>query len=316
MTDKAKPKIQSYQSYKRAQQVIPYLFLAPNLFIFSIFIILPAIIGILYSFTDRSMFTFGPANFIWFENYVTLFKDEFFIKALLNTIGLVAVTVPLMFILSLLLATLLKQPIKWLGLYRSVYYWPVMISAIVIGIIWQWILAGNYSLFNSFLQSVHQLLTTIGLVRTPFTPTPTLSDPTFAWISVVLVILWSRIGYYMIIFLAALLSIPESLYEAAEMDGACRRQKFLYITFPSLKAARVMVLILVTMEIFKIYPLVVTFTGGGPFRATEFTVQYIYKMAFQHYNIGLASAMSVVMLLIVTLISGIIFFSSKRGENQ
>ncbi len=117
-------------------------------------------------------------------------------------------------------------------------------------------------------------------------------------------------------FLAALLSIPVSLYEAAEMDGANKFQKFRFITYPSLKAARTMVLILVTMEVFKIYPLVVTFTGGGPFRATEFTVQYIYKVAFQHYQIGQASAMSVIMLLIVTTFSGIIFFLSKRGEGQ
>jgi ABC-type sugar transport system permease subunit len=120
----------------------------------------------------------------------------------------------------------------------------------------------------------------------------------------------------MIIFLAALLSIPESLYEAAEMDGASPFQQFLFVTIPCLKAARVMVMILVTMEIFKIYPLVVTFTGGGPFRATEFTVQYIYEMAFRHYQVGLASAMSVVMLIIVTTFSGLIFFTSKRGENQ
>jgi len=100
------------------------------------------------------------------------------------------------------------------------------------------------------------------------------------------------------------------------MDGADKFQMFRCITFPCLKAARTMVLILVTMEVFKIYPLVVTLTGGGPFRATEFTVQYIYRVAFQSYQIGRASAMSVIMLLIVTTFSGVIFFLAKRGENQ
>jgi alpha-1,4-digalacturonate transport system permease protein len=309
-------KVQSYRNYRFKQKVIPYIFLAPNLIIFSVFIILPAIIGILYSFTDRTLFTFGSANFIGFENYARVFKDEFFIKALKNTIGLVAVTVPLMFTIALALATLLKQPIKLIGFYRSVYYWPVMISAIVVGIIWQWILAGNYSLFNTILSTIHQWMTALGLTSQSFQPSATLSDGRFAWISIVFAILWSRSGYYMIIFLAALLSIPESMYEAADMDGASSVQKFLYVTFPSLKAARVMVLILVTMEIFKIYPLVVTFTGGGPFRATEFTVQYIYEMAFRHYQVGLASAMSVIMLIIVTTFAGLIFFTSKRGENQ
>ncbi len=309
-------KVLSYKKYKFKQKIIPYIFLAPNLLIFTIFIIFPALIGIVYSFTDRTLFTFGNANFVGFQNYITIFNDPFFTKALWNTVGLALVTVPLMFVVSLLLAVLLKQPIKALGLYRATYYWPVMISAIVVGIIWQWILAGNYGLFNTTLQGLHHFFKGLGLVSTTFTPSPTLSDGRFAWIAVVFAILWSRSGYYMIIFLAALLSIPVSLYEAAEMDGANKVQKFRFITYPSLKAARTMVLILVTMEVFKIYPLVVTFTGGGPFRATEFTVQYIYKVAFQHYQIGQASAMSVIMLLIVTTFSGIIFFLSKRGEGQ
>ena len=309
-------KVLSYKKYKFKQKIIPYIFLAPNLLIFTIFIIFPALIGIVYSFTDRTLFTFGNANFVGFQNYITIFNDPFFTKALWNTVGLALVTVPLMFVVSLLLAVLLKQPIKALGFYRATYYWPVMISAIVVGIIWQWILAGNYGLFNTTLQGLHNFFKSLGLVSSTFTPSPTLSDGRFAWIAVVFAILWSRSGYYMIIFLAALLSIPVSLYEAAEMDGANKFQKFRFITYPSLKAARTMVLILVTMEVFKIYPLVVTFTGGGPFRATEFTVQYIYKVAFQHYQIGQASAMSVIMLLIVTTFSGIIFFLSKRGEGQ
>ncbi len=307
-------KITSYKQYKLKQKIIPFIFLAPNLLIFSIFIILPALIGIVYSFTDRTLFTFGSANFVGLRNYITIFNDPFFLKALGNTVGLAVVTVPLMFAISLLLAVVLKQPIRALGMYRSVYYWPVMISAIVVGIIWQWILAGNYSLFNTTLQSIHAFLSRLGIITTPFVPSATIGDGKFAWMAVVFAILWSRSGYFMIIFLAALLSIPVSYYEAAEMDGANKFQKFCFITYPCLKAASTMVLILVTMEVFKIYPLVVTLTGGGPFRATEFTVQYIYKVAFQNYQIGVASAMSVIMLLIVTTFSGTIFFLSKRGE--
>jgi alpha-1,4-digalacturonate transport system permease protein len=119
----------------------------------------------------------------------------------------------------------------------------------------------------------------------------------------------------MIIFLAALLSIPISLYEAAKVDGASRWQQFWFVTWPSLKAARLMVFILVTMEIFKTYPLVVTLTGGGPFGATEFTVQYIYEMAFQRYQVGYASAMSVVMLFFVTIVTGLNFYLSKGGSD-
>lgn len=297
-------KTQSYQSFILKQRIVPYLFLLPNLLIFSIFIILPALIGIYYSFTDMSLFTFGSPDWIGLANYKEMFADADFLAAMWNTIKLVIVTVPLMFVASLLIATLIVQPIKAKGFFRAVYYWPVMISAIVVGIIWQWILAGDFGLFNTTLKA-------LGL-----NPMETFINPDFAWWSVVFAILWSRSGYYMIIFVAALLSIPESLYEAAEVDGANKVQKFFYVTYPSLRAARLMVFILVTMEIFKTYPLVVTLTGGGPFDATTFTVQYIYETAFQKYHVGLASAMSVVMLLIVTIFTAFNFFMSRRGENK
>lgn len=299
-----KQKTQSYRSYILKQKIVPYLFLLPNLLIFSIFIILPALIGIYYSFTDMTLFTFGSPDWIGFENYQKMFADEKFLAAMWNTIRLVIVTVPLMFGAALLIATLIVQPIKAKGFFRAVYYWPVMISAIVVGIIWSWIFSQDFGLFNATLKA-------IGL-----DPMQTMGDPRFAWWSVVFAILWSRSGYYMIIFVAALLSIPESLYEAAEVDGATKVQKFLFVTYPSLRAARLMVFILVTMEVFKTYPLVFTLTKGGPFDATTYSVQYIYEMAFESYQIGLASAMSVIMLIIVTVFTAVNFFMSRRGENK
>ena len=297
-------KQESFKNYQMKQKLVPYLFLSPNLLIFSIFIIFPALIGVYYSFTDMTLFTFDLPGFVGLQNYRDLLQDEDFIAALWNTFKLVIVTVPTIFVTSLALALLLVQPIKWVGFFRAIYYWPVMISAVVVGIIWNWILAGNFGLFN----------TTLGVLG--IGPIQTLINPRFAWWSVVFAIIWSRSGYYMIIFIAALLSVPESLYEAARMDGANRLQRFRYVTFPSLKAARLMVFILVTMEIFKTYPLVVTLTGGGPFDATEFTVQYIYEMAFKSYQVGYASAMSVVMLLFVTIVTGVNFYLSKGGKNS
>ncbi len=298
-------RIQSYKSYRLKQKIIPYLFLTPNLLIFSIFIITPAIIGIYYSFTDVSLFSMDEFNMIGFANYVRLFKDPNFKKALWNIIRLVLVTVPIIFATSLAIAMLIVRPLKAKGFFRATYYWPVMISAIVVGIIWNWILGGRFSIFNTLIQALG------------FEASRTLIDPTFAWWSVVMAIVWSRTGYYMIIFMAALLSIPTSLYEAAEVDGASNLQKFLYVTYPSLKAARLMVFILVTMEIFKTYPLVVTLTGGGPLYATRFTVQYIYETAFTRtYEVGYASAMSVIMLLFVTVVTALNFFFSRGGAQK
>lgn len=297
-------KQQSFKAYKMKQKIIPYLFLTPNLLIFSIFIILPAIIGIYYSFTDVSLFHMDEYTFIGFQNYVKIFSDEEFLHAIGNTILLVLVAAPLIFVSALAVAMLIIKPLRAKGLFRASYYWPVMISAIVVGIIWNWILGGKFGMFNT-------IWTSFG-----FEASDTLINSTFAWFSVVLAIVWSRTGYYMIIFMAALLSIPESLYEAAEMDGANRWQKFWGVTFPQLRAARVMVLILVVMEIFKTYPIVVSLTGGGPINATTFAVQIIYETAFKTvYDVGLASSMSVVLLLFVTLISAINFFVNKGGTD-
>lgn len=296
-------KIKKERGVEFKQKVVPYMFLAPNLLIFSIFIILPALIGLYYSFTNVTLFTFDGFKFIGIDNYVRLFKNKYFIDAFVNTIKLVVVVVPLMYAMSLLLALLIVQPLKAKGFFRAVYYWPVMISAIVVGIMWNWILAGNFSIFNAIIKNLG------------FDTMRTLTNPTFAWWSVVFALVWSRAGYYMIIFMAALLSIPVSLYEASDIDGANKIQKFLYITYPALRPARLMVFILTTMEIFKVYPLVVTLTGGGPHRATYFTVQYIYEVAFKEYQVGSASAMSMVMLLIVTIFAALNFFLSKRGEN-
>lgn len=296
-------KIKKERGVEFKQKVVPYMFLAPNLLIFSIFIILPALIGLYYSFTNVTLFTFDGFKFIGIDNYVRLFKNKYFIDAFVNTIKLVVVVVPLMYAMSLLLALLIVQPLKAKGFFRAVYYWPVMISAIVVGIMWNWILAGNFSIFNAIIKNLG------------FDTMRTLTNPTFAWWSVVFALVWSRAGYYMIIFMAALLSIPVSLYEASDIDGANKLQKFLYITYPALRPARLMVFILTTMEIFKVYPLVVTLTGGGPHRATYFTVQYIYEVAFKEYQVGSASAMSMVMLLIVTIFAALNFFLSKRGEN-
>ena len=297
-------KKESFKAYQMKQKIIPYLFLTPNLLIFSIFIIFPAIIGIYYSFTNMTLFTFDTPDYVGFLNYTRLLQDEDFIAAIFNTFKLVLVTVPIIFVVSLTLAILLVQPLKLVGLFRASYYWPVMVSAVVVGLMWNWILATDRSIFN-------QVLFWLG-----FDKVDTLTSPLFAWWAVVFAIVWSRAGYYMIIFVAALFSVPVSLYEAARMDGANRIQRFLYVTWPSLKAARLMVFILVTMEVFKTYPLVVTLTGGGPFEATQFTVQYIYEMAFRSYQVGYASAMSVIMLLFVTIVTGLNFYLSKGGSNE
>lgn len=291
----------SHKKYIFKQKIVPYMFLAPNILIFSIYIIVPALVGFYYSFT---LFNGrGTPEFIGIDNYIRIIRDEDFIHAAKNTLSYVAVTVPLIFYFSLGLAGLISKPFKGRWFVRASYYWPVMISAIVVGVMWQWILGDSFGLVNMLLNSIGA------------SSIQTLVNPFFAKATIVFIKVWSRAGYYMIIFLGAILSIPPSLYEAASVDGANKWQKFKNITYPSLKPARILVLILSTMEVFKTFPLVVTLTNGGPYGATRLLVQEVYETAFEKYQYGYASAMSIAMLIVVTSFSGIVFYLSKRGEN-
>ncbi len=289
----------SYRMYMFRQKSVPYLFLAPNLLIFTIYIITPAIMGIYYSFT-RFDGLHDPV-FIGVANYIELFtEDEKFIAALINTIKYVAVTIPLIYVISLALAMIIIQEIRAKAFFRATFYWPVMISFIVVGVMWQWIFGDTFGIFNAILEALG-----IGRIQT-------LTNPTFAWWAAVFIMVWSKAGYYMIIFIGGLLSIPYSLYEAAEIDGANSFQKFFRITLPVIKPTSLMVIILSTMQVFKVYPMIVTFTSGGPYDATRFIVQHIYEAAFQSYEVGYASAMSVVMLAIVTIFSGVNYMLNRE----
>jgi len=291
----------SYRMYKLRQQSVPYLFLAPNLIIFGLYIIIPAILGIYYSFTRFD--GLRDPVFIGFENYVELFtQDEKFLAALINTIKYVVVTVPLIYVVALFLAMIIIQDIKAKAIFRAAFYWPVMISFIVVGVMWQWIFGDTFGIFKLVLENLG------------FDKVTTLTNPNFAWWAAVFIMVWSKVGYYMIIFIGGLLSIPNTLYEAARIDGANKFQTFFRITLPVIKPTSLMVVILSTMQVFKVYPMIVTFTSGGPYNATRFIVQHIYEAAFKSYEVGYASAMSVVMLVLVTIISGVNFMLNREGE--
>lgn len=296
-------KERSYRSYMFRQKSVPYLFLAPNLFIFIVYIITPAIMGVYYSFTKFD--GLHDPKFIGVANYIKLFtKDTEFMKALINTVKYVVVTVPLMYVVALTLALIIIQELRGKSFFRASFYWPVMISFIVVGVMWQWILGDTFGVFNSILEKIG-----IGKINT-------LTNKNFAWWAAVFLMVWSQSGYYMIMFVGGLQSIPLELYEAASIDGANVIQKFFKITLPVIKPTTLLVIILSSMTIFKVYPLIVSFTGGGPYDATRFIVQHIYEAAFQKYEIGYASAMSVVMLIFVTTFSGLNFLINRGGSDK
>lgn len=278
----------------------PYFFILPNFVIFLIFVVIPAVYGLIYSFTNYD--GLSEMKFIGLKNYIKIVKDREFWEILGKTGIYAAIVVPGIFVISLVIAMLLSQEIKAKGLFRAIFYWPTMISFVIVGLTWKWILGENFGILNYIIVLVGN------------EPVKWLTSDFYANFSVVVATIWSRIGFFMVIFIGGLQSIPVSYYEAASIDGATKWQTFKAVTLPLLRPTSLMVLILAMIDAFKAYPLIVSLTGGGPGKATTYLVQYIYQYGFERYEIGYASAMSVILFVILSIFTVIQFRLSKGGE--
>jgi len=277
----------------------PLLFLTPNLVIFSVFIILPAIIGLRMSFFDWSIL--GSHTFAGFKNFVRLVDDPMFWRTLLNTLIYVATVVPLILVASLLLSLPAAQNYVGIGVFRALYYFPTMLSLIIVGIAWRWILGFDIGIAN-------YVLTRLGLG-----PAPWLTRGDMAMGSLVFVTAWTRTGYFMMMFVGGLQAIPKTFYEAARMDGAGAWVTFRSITLPLLRPIILVVTVLATIEAFKAYELIYVMTSGGPGSSTKLLVQYIYEVAFEQDRMGYGAAMSIVLLAIIGFFT-FLQFAARRTE--
>lgn len=279
----------------------PLLFLTPNLIIFSVFIILPALIGLRMSFFDWSIL--GSHTLVGFKNFVRLVGDAMFWRTLLNTFIYVAAVVPLILVASLLLSLPAAQNYAAIGIFRAIYYFPTMLSLIIVGIAWRWILGFDIGILN-------YLLTRLGLQ-----PVPWLTTGGMAMGSLVFVTAWTRTGYFMMMFVGGLQAIPKTFYEAARIDGAGAWRIFRSITLPLLRPIVLVVTVLATIEAFKAYELIYVMTSGGPGSSTKLLVQYIYEVAFEQDRMGYGAAMSIVLLVIIGFFT-FLQFAAQRAEYE
>jgi alpha-1,4-digalacturonate transport system permease protein len=300
------PGLQRNLKAKARIPLAPYVFIAPAIIIFSLFIVWPAFQGFFQSLFQRGILVRQDvpvlrSRFIGLKNFGMLFSDHRFLVAFGKTLLFSVITVPLTMASSLMLALLLKSKFRGVGLARSFIYWPSMISPIIIGIAWKWILGYDTGILN-YLASL------VGIGKVPW-----LLEDTHAFLSVVMVSVWAQTGFYMVIYIGGLNNIPDSYYEAAEMDGAGPWRKFTDITLPLLKPTTLLVLVLSTINAFKVYQQVTVLTAGGPGRATLFLVQNIYEEAFtKPSGVGYASAQSVVFFLVMLILSVAQFKLSKE----
>jgi len=281
-------------------RVFPYMLVLPNLFIFVTFIAVPAVFGIYYSMTSWK--GIGEPIFMGLANYTRMLGDGKFWQSIWRTCTYVVMTLPVIMSFPLFIAILMVKGLKGRAFYRAAFYWPSMISYIVVGVSYKFIFGDGTGIINYLLT----------LLKLP--PVDWLTNDFSAKFVVALATVWSRTGFFMVTYISGLQSIPEVYYEAAQVDGATKRQRFLYITMPLLRPTTFLVMMLGLIDLFKAYGLVVSLTKGGPASATKFVVQFIYEKAFHETTLGYASALSMVMLFIMAVFTTMQLMINKGGK--
>jgi ABC-type sugar transport system permease subunit len=279
-----------------------YLFLAPALAIFLLFLVIPTV----WVF-GLSLFKWdfiGDPQFVGLRNFQRLLlEDDLFHRSVYQTLYFVAGTVPTGMALSLFIAVLLNAKLPARGFFRAVLYSPYVLPVIATTVLWQWIYNADYGVMNGLLQAVH--LPKLGWVR----------DSQWIMPAIIIYSIWHFTGYNTVIFLAGLANIPPELEEAARVDGANRWQSFWNVTWPLLSPTTYFVLFIAMIGSFKVFVQIYQFTvgTGGPDRAAETIGFYLYQEAFQHFRAGYASAISVIFFLIIILVTvSQMRFASRR----
>lgn len=279
----------------------PYLFLLPNLVIFIVFIVIPALSNFYLSAFRTS--PFREREFVGLGNFIHILTvDDLFPRALRNLAVFVVADVGLILVLSVLLGVLLNQAVRGRGFFRSAFFFPVLLSPVVVALVWQWILHNQFGVLNAVLIALG------GEGR------PWLLRPNLARTWAVLVHVWATVGFFTLIILAGLQSIPASLYEAARVDGSSRFQDFRFITLPMLSSSIATVTILAMIRAFEIFDHVYILTGGGPGTSTMMVVQYVYRAAFELDQFGRAAAASLVLFVIILTLTIVQYVLGRRRE--
>jgi alpha-1,4-digalacturonate transport system permease protein len=284
---------------------MPWVFLAPNLLIFGTFTFLPIVINFYYAFTGGVNLYPSERPFTGMENLATLFecgnyldpascRQDIFWRSVFNTAKFSLLQVGLMVVMSVITALVLNRKIIGRGFWRGVFFYPVLLSPVVVALIWKWILQSQ-GLLNGLLVGVGAQ------------PTEWLTSASWMFFWVILVTIWAHMGFYTLIVLAGLQAIPKDLYDAAQMDSAKPGRVFWKITLPLLMPNLLVVIVLAMIKAVQTFDEVFVLTGGGPGSATTFIVQFIYETGFAHaiHQYGLAAAASLILagaLLVLTLV--------------
>lgn len=274
---------------RREPRVAPWLFIAPSLVLFAFFAFAPILVAVVLSFEDVQVL--GGGTWVGTENYQTMFTKALFWTSVKNTVVFTLGTVPTSAGLGLLLAILLNRRLPGRGLTRSLYFLPMVVSGVAVSLVMTWIFNEDNGIVNAFLHEV-------GLPRISW-----FSSPRWAMTTVILAVVWGRIGFCMVTYLAALQGINPSLLEAAEIDGAGAWRRFTQVVWPLLSPTTYMLIVLNVVFSLQAFDVIYVMTGGGPGFSTTVLVQYIFRSAFTDGTMGYASAVGVVLVIALLLLT-------------
>ncbi len=279
-------------SKKKKWPAFSILFILPSFILYTLFVIYPTLNSFNLSFTNWDGVS-DTIHYIGFDNFVEMFHSERVYNALKNTLIISISLVVLENILAIMLAMLVDQ-VKWFkNLFRSIFYFPVLLSGIVMGFVWAIIFNYNFGVIN-------QLLERIGLESLKV---DWLGSPKYALLAIIITTVWKGAGYYMIIYLAGLQGIPPELHEAAAIDGANGWQQFRHVTFPLLAGAMTVSVMLSMISALKIFDQIAVMTDGGPGFATETLTYIVYKVGFGELRQGYGTALSLVLFVLILVVS-------------
>ena len=285
----------------RRQTLWGYFFISPWILGFLVFSLGPILANVYYSFTDYNVIQ--EPEWVGTENYEEMFDDELFFISMGNTTKYVLLRIPSFLIVGLGLAILLNRKLPGINLLRTAFYLPTILPIVASSVIWLWLANPQLGFLNSFFRDTFSIILPNWL-----------QDRHWALVTILVMGIW-QIGQTMMIFLAGLQEIPESLYEAASIDGVNRFQKYRYITLPMMTPTIYFNMLVGIISAFQVFGAAFILTNGGPANSTLFYVLYLYRRAFQFLEVGFSSAMSVILFLFVLAITILIVKTSDRWVN-
>lgn len=288
------------QRLKKNENIHGTIFVLPQIIGLVLFVLLPLICAVCLSFCEWNFI--DTPTWVGLKNYraVFSFDGDIFFKTLENTAIFLVGIIPLTMIIALGLALLANQHLPMLGFYKSALFMPMVTSSVAVAMVWYWLFAPDMGLINFVIEQ-------FGINGPGW-----LSDPAWSRVAIIIMSVWLKTGYYFIVFLAGLKAIPQSYYEAAEIDGASSWQKFRSITLPQLSPVTFFVLVMLVIDVFNMFSEAYVLTRGGPMYSTYTLIMYIYTQAMSYFNLGKASVASLVLIVFAGSISVAQFYLSKK----